>query len=108
LVDYFNNHFKNVKSNKVEENVEIIVNEKKRLVSELMLMPFVQEVFPSAANFLLVKFNNPALIMKATAAKGIILRDRGSQLNLKNTLRITIGDKKENDYLLQTLKTQGQ
>jgi len=66
--------------------------------------PFVIRVFPSDANFLLVKMEDARGIYKYLTDRGIVVRDR-SQVNLcEKSLRITIGSPEENENLLNALK----
>jgi len=66
-------------------------------------MKFTEKVFPSDANFLLVKVKNADYIYKTLVNKNIITRNRSSIIN--NCLRITIGKKSENDKLVNALKS---
>lgn len=65
----------------------------------------VEQVWPSDANFLLVRFADASQIMQAAAAGGMILRDLGNKPGLKNCLRITIGTEDQNTRLLELLRT---
>ena len=66
---------------------------------------FIEKIYPSEANFLLVKTKEPQLIYKHLVKEGIIVRDRSNVPLCKDCLRITVGTKKENDLLLEKLKT---
>ena len=80
-----------------------IKKERERLSSNLIKMKFTEKVFPSDANFLLVKVKNADYIYKTLVNKNIITRNRSSIIN--NCLRITIGKKSENDKLVKALKS---
>jgi len=80
-----------------------IKKERERLSSNLIKMKFTEKVFPSDANFLLVKVKNADYIYKTLVNKNIITRNRSSIIN--NCLRITIGKKSENDKLVNALKS---
>lgn len=82
---------------------EIIVN-RNILVNALGKISIVKNIYPSEANFLLVKFNNPKEIYNLLAQNGIVVRDRSSQPGCKGCLRITVGTKDEVEKLIDALK----
>jgi histidinol-phosphate aminotransferase len=93
------------KLNKLEEyrdQVTKIKEEKKRLSANLQKMKIAEEVYPSDANFLLVKVKNAGHIYKTLVKKNIIVRNRSSVID--NCLRITVGKRSENDRLIKELK----
>ena len=67
-------------------------------------LPFTQKVYPSDANFLLVKMENARKIYEFLAVRGIIVRDRSKVILCDDCLRITIGTGDENKQLLAALK----
>ena len=83
-------------------NIETIIKEREILSIELEKMENVIKVFPSEANFLLVKFEDSETVFKSLLKKGIVLRNRTDQI--KGSLRISIGTPDENALLLSTLK----
>ncbi len=87
-----------------EEKVRLILSERKRLAENLAEMKLVEKVFPSDANFLLVRVQEAENIYRDLAAKGIVVRYRGDQLHCDNCLRITVGTPEENDTLLHALE----
>lgn len=89
---------------KVKNWILISNKEKVIMTNELEKLSFVVKIFPSDANFLLVKFNDAKKIYDYLLSKGIVVRDRSSQVNCDNCLRITIGTKDENEKLLNALK----
>ncbi|TAN14213.1 MAG: aminotransferase class I/II-fold pyridoxal phosphate-dependent enzyme, partial [Chitinophagaceae bacterium] len=64
----------------------------------------VQSVFPSDANFLLVKINEPEKVYDELVEKGIIVRDRSRVELCEGCLRITVGTPGENDALIQAIR----
>ena len=82
-----------------------IIKERSRMATELESLPYVRMVFPSDANFLLIKVDDPSAIYQFLMKKGIIIRDRSSVPLCEGCLRITIGTLKENLALLSALKT---
>jgi histidinol-phosphate aminotransferase len=83
--------------------VSKIIKEKIRVSSALKKLKLTENVFPSDANFLLVKVNDANYIYNTLVKKNIIVRNRTSVVN--NCLRITIGTRTENNILLNTLKS---
>ena len=87
-------------------NINTINLEKSKLVLELYKLSFVQNIFPSEANFLLVKFKGANKVYKELVAQKIITRNRTKVI--KNCLRISIGTPSENIQLLNALKKMKQ
>lgn len=87
-----------------EQLVQIIKKQRTLLSKELQKLSFVQKVYPSQANFLLVKFDDGKKIYDYLAENGIVVRDRSSMYGCKNSLRITIGTPQENLELINTLR----
>ena len=79
-----------------------IMEERTRLSGEISKLTCVVKVYPSDANFILVRMKDAGQIYEYLVNKGIIVRNRSSVIN--NCLRITVGTRKENDRLLQALK----
>ncbi len=90
------------KTEEYNTRVVKIKEEKKRLAANLLKMEITEKVYPSDANFLLVKVKNANVIYDALIRKKIITRNRSSIIN--NCLRITVGKKAENNKLLAALK----
>lgn len=91
---------------KIIERTQLICINRKLLSDQVRQLSMVDQVFPSEANFLLVrlnsKFNASALVAYCTN-EGIVLRDRSMDLGLTNCFRITIGSPSENQRLVQLL-----
>jgi histidinol-phosphate aminotransferase len=86
------------------EWVEMVLNERVPLTNALQSLHCVEKVYPSNANFLLVKMNDAKRIYNELIGKGVIVRDRSSISLCNNCLRITIGLQEENRILMETLK----
>jgi len=84
--------------------IQNIKKERLRLHAKLEEMTIVENVFPSEANFLLVRFKNAKKVYWALLNQKIIVRDRSSQQWCDECLRITIGTKAENDILLEAIQ----
>jgi histidinol-phosphate aminotransferase len=81
------------------------VQQKEVLTKALNELSFVITVYPSDANFLLVKMDDAVGTYGYLVMKGIIVRDRSNVILCEGCLRITIGTASENDILLNALKT---
>lgn len=80
------------------------VQERNRLELALNALPLVEKVYPSDANFLLVKTTDSKSIYQHLVDKGIIVRDRSKVELCAGCLRITIGTPEENVQLITTLQ----
>ena len=80
------------------------VEQKEWLIAELLNLSFIQIVYPSDANFILVKLTEAKKIHAYLSAKGIIVRDRSTVILCDDCLRITIGTPAENKILVEALK----
>jgi histidinol-phosphate aminotransferase len=85
--------------------VEEILLQRTLLAKQLLSVKLVNKIYPSDANFLLVKVNNAPDIYKKLMTMGIIVRDRSKVILCENCLRITIGTPDENKKLIEALKT---
>ncbi|HDR67450.1 MAG TPA: aminotransferase class I/II-fold pyridoxal phosphate-dependent enzyme, partial [Bacteroidaceae bacterium] len=86
--------------------IKSIINERSRLKDELGYLPIVKKIYPSDANFLLVKFNNAKETYHYLLGKGIIVRDRSDVPLCEGCLRITVGTEEENNWLIEALKNK--
>ena len=91
------------KIDEIKKNIDLVLNQRKLLVSSLEKLDFVEKIYKSDANFLLVKVDNADLRYNQLLEKGIIVRNRSNQPLCQNCLRITIGTKIENNSLIKTL-----
>jgi len=84
--------------------VNMIIFQRDKLRKELEEFDFVNRIFPSDANFLLVKVKNAKEVYGFLRENGIIVRDRSSVNLCENCLRITVGSPDENLQLINLLK----
>jgi len=84
--------------------IRAIIAERARLAATLASLPGVSRVWPSEGNVLLAEFGEPAHVLRAATASGLLLRAFPRQPGLENSLRITIGSRAENDRLLAALE----
>jgi histidinol-phosphate aminotransferase len=88
----------------VNAMIKELVSERKRMEEALSAVKVVEKVYPSDANFLLVKVADAKAIYNYLLAKKIVVRDRSKVLLCKDCLRITVGTAKENDELVNSLR----
>jgi histidinol-phosphate aminotransferase len=87
-----------------KEWVKMLLDERDNLIQELKKLSIVKSVFPSDANFVLVKVTDAKFIYTALMNKGVIVRNRHSVQLCGNCLRITVGTQDENAVLIAELK----
>ena len=90
-----------IKNNWVKE----ILSQRTLMIEELEQLSIVKHIYPSDANFILVKVDDANLRYKQLVEKGIIVRNRNSVTLCENCLRITIGTAQDNKELLNALKS---
>lgn len=88
----------------VNEWIRETIRQREKLVASLANLPFVLKIYPSDANFILVKTTGAREIYNFLVAHGIIVRDRSKVTLCEGCLRITIGTPEENELLSETLK----
>jgi len=91
----------------MEQWVETILQQKEVLKKELVKLPLVTRLYPSDANFILVKTISAKNIYEALVERKIIVRDRSRVALCGESLRITVGTATENILLMQALKEIG-
>ncbi|MBE6247503.1 MAG: histidinol-phosphate transaminase [Bacteroidales bacterium] len=93
--------------NGIADQTAEIIGERESLAQKLAKLDIVEKVYPSDANFLLVKFNDPNTVYGYLIEKGIIVRNRNTVPGCAGCLRISVGRKNENDLLLKALEGYG-
>jgi histidinol-phosphate aminotransferase len=88
----------------INQEVENILKERKALEQTLKTIHFVEQVYPTDANFILAKVDNASLRYDQLLKKGIVIRNRTTQPLCENTLRFTVGTHRENEFLIKALK----
>src|SRR5690606_30999572 len=83
--------------------IEATIAERERLHRALAALAAVETVWPRDANFLLVRFRDPAAAAAALAGRGILVRELGPEAGLSGCARISVGTPEENDMLLAAL-----
>lgn len=91
--------------NQVNEWIRETVQERERLAMAFRELPVVTRVYPSDANFLLVRTTDPRGIYTHLTERGIIVRDRSKVQLCEGCLRITVGTPEENRELLEAMRS---
>lgn len=94
-------------TNKVNEMIKEIVGMRNDLADKISRLSSVLNVYPSEANFLLVKIKEARSVYELLLNKGIVVRDRSSAPGCADCLRITVGTKEQNEKLISTLEHIG-
>ena len=89
----------------VQAQIESILNERSNLINAFKSVPFIKKIYPSEANFILIKVDDANKRYEELIKNGIVVRNRSSQLHCENCLRITVGTPSENTQLITLLKT---
>ncbi len=84
--------------------VKMILEQRIYLVEALKRLPLVEKVYPTDANFLLVKVPDANAVYNYLVDKGIIVRNRNTVTLCNGCLRITVGTPEENKLLIESLK----
>ena len=89
----------------IQQQVHQIKQGKEQLLLEFKSIAFIEKVFPSDANFFLVKMDDSKRRYNELIDRGIVVRDSSKNLNCANTLRITVGTPDENNALIIALRS---
>jgi histidinol-phosphate aminotransferase len=87
----------------VDNWIKQILDERTILIEALQKLPLVQQIYPTDANFVLVKVEDANLVYNSLVSKGIIIRNRNNVTLCRGCLRITVGTAEENSILLREL-----
>jgi histidinol-phosphate aminotransferase len=85
--------------------IEQIILQRKWLEEKLSEIPFINKVYPSEANFILVKVDDAQLRYDQILNKGIVVRNRSGLPLCRNTIRFTVGTQTENKRLIEVLNS---
>lgn len=89
---------------RVKDTVGQIISERNRIASFLPSLSYVEQVYASDANFILVKVLDADLLYTSLLNKGIIIRNRSRVIGCSGCVRITVGSREENETLLAAMK----
>lgn len=88
-----------------QEQVRIILSERDTLIQNFQNIPWIETLFPTDANFILMRVDDANLRYEQLKQKGIIVRNRTNQPLCENCLRISVGTPQENMKLINVFKT---
>jgi len=86
------------------DRIQTVKFERERLRAQLSALPQVRRVYPSQANFLLVRFDDAGAAFESLLAHGVVVRDQRAAPQLGNALRISIGTPEQNRRVLAALQ----
>ena len=89
---------------KIKSEIASIIAQREKLLKVLIDVKFVEKIYPTEANFILIKVDDANKRYDELIAKGIVIRNRTTQALCENTLRLTIGTEEENKKLMEILK----
>jgi histidinol-phosphate aminotransferase len=89
---------------KIKLEIASIIEQREELLKVLVDVKFVEKIYPTEANFILIKVDDANKRYDELIAKGIVIRNRTTQPLCENTLRLTIGTEVENKKLMEALK----
>ena len=88
----------------VDRWVQLIMQERTRMMQAFSQLPICEKVYPTNANFFLTKVTDAQRIYDYLVSQGIIVRNRTRVQLCNNCLRITIGTRNENSELIGALR----
>jgi histidinol-phosphate aminotransferase len=88
---------------KIKMEISSIIEHREELLKVLLAVKFVIAIYPSEANFILIKVDDADKRYKELIANGIVIRNRTTQPLCDNCLRLTIGTAEENSKLMAAL-----
>jgi len=91
-------------ASQVKEWVKTLLEERTSLIEKMKEVPIVRHIYPTDANFILVKVDDANATYERLVMKGIIVRNRNNVALCQGGLRITVGTPKENDILINEMK----
>jgi len=89
---------------KIKSEIASIIAQREELLKVLIDVKFVEKIYPTEANFILIKVDDANKRYAELIAKGIVIRNRTTQPLCENTLRLTIGTEVENKKLMAALR----
>ena len=92
-------------TNRIATNVAKIIEERRSLESDLQSISFIENIYPSDSNFLLLKVDNALKRYNELISNGIVVRNRSTQPRCEESLRISVGTPEENKKLINVLKS---
>lgn len=88
-----------------KQQLKTILDQRTKLIREFKKIAWIEKLYPTDANFILIRVDNANLRYEQLKNKGIIVRNRTREDGCTNCLRITVGTAEENKRLINTLNT---
>ena len=88
-----------------KQQLKTILDQRTELIKEFKKIAWIEKIYPTDANFILIRVDNANLRYEQLKNKGIIVRNRTREDGCTNCLRITVGTAEENKRLINTLNT---
>ena len=95
-------------ASQVQQWVQMLLDERGKLVAQLQMLPIVKRIYATDANFVLVRVSDACDIYQYLCSRGIIVRNRHRVELCEQCLRITVGTNQENVTLIEALKEYGK
>jgi histidinol-phosphate aminotransferase len=93
-----------VDQDKIKAEIKSIIAQREQLLKVLLDVKFVKKIYPTEANFILIKVDDANKRYDELIAQGIVIRNRTTQPLCENCLRLTIGTEPENKKLIEALQ----
>jgi histidinol-phosphate aminotransferase len=90
--------------NVIQSEIKAIIGQRSELLKVLLDVKYVEKIYPTEANFILIKVDDANKRYNDLIAKGIVIRNRTTQPLCDNCLRLTIGTEEENKKLIEALR----
>jgi histidinol-phosphate aminotransferase len=87
----------------IQSEIKSIIKQREELLKILLDIKYVEKIYPTEANFILIKVDDANKRYDDLIAKGIVIRNRTTQPLCENCLRLTIGTEEENKKLIEAL-----
>jgi histidinol-phosphate aminotransferase len=94
-------------TNAIKSEIKSITEQRSVLLKVLDDVKFIEKIYPTEANFILIKVDDANKRYDDLIAKGIVIRNRTTQPLCENCLRLTIGTEEENKKLIDALNPTG-
>jgi histidinol-phosphate aminotransferase len=88
----------------ISQEVQHILEQRDWLVAQLQTINWIEVIYPSDANFILAKVDDANKRYSELIGKGIVIRNRSTQVRCENCLRFTVGSQIENIKLITALQ----
>lgn len=88
-----------------KQQLKTILDQRTELIKEFKKIAWIEKLYPTDANFILIRVDNANFRYEQLKNKGIIVRNRTREDGCTNCLRITVGTAEENKRLINTLNT---